>query len=124
MDNIFIQKTDSTPEIDFNVNGNLKIFGRSLPEDVHKFYDPIVYWVNNLEVEHVKIDLKLEYLNTSSTKKILNLLLALEENEKIKSVDINWHYEYDDVEMEELGQIYEDDLRRCKFHYIEGVDIF
>jgi SiaC family regulatory phosphoprotein len=124
MNSLVIQKTDSTPEITFLANGHLKIYGRSLPEDVHKFYDPIIDWVKNLKKEVVKVDLKLEYLNTSSTKKVLNLLIALEENKEILEVNVNWHYEFDDLEMEELGGIYKDELERVKLHFIEGVDIF
>ena len=124
MNNLSIQRTDSTPEIDFMASGELKIIGRSLPEDVHKFYDPIIEWVKNLESKKVKLDLKLEYLNTSSTKKLLNLLVAIDENQKIGTVDINWHFEYDDLEMEDLGGIYAEELSRSKFNYIEGIDIF
>jgi hypothetical protein len=124
MNSLVIQKTDSTPEISFLNKGELKITGRSLPEDVHKFYDPLIDWVKMLETSKVKIDLKLEYLNTSSTKKILNLLIALDENKNINEVDINWYYEFDDLEMEDLGGIYKDELKRAKFSLIEGVDIF
>ncbi|MBU8893126.1 MAG: DUF1987 domain-containing protein [Bacteroidales bacterium] len=124
MNSLVIQKTDSSPEISFLANGQLKIYGRSLPEDVHKFYDPIIDWVKYLETNEVKVDLKLEYLNTSSTKKILNLLIALDENDKIAEINVNWYYEFDDLEMEDLGGIYKDELSRIKFHFIEGVDIF
>jgi hypothetical protein len=124
MNNLSIQKTDSTPEIDFKLNGDLKITGRSLPEDVHKFYDPLIEWVRNMDAADVKLELKLEYLNTSSTKKVLNLLIALDENISIKNIEVNWYYEFDDLEMEDLGQIYEEDISRAKFNYIEGIDIF
>ena len=124
MNNLSIQKTDATPEIDFNLNGNLKIIGRSLPEDVHKFYDPIIDWVKQLKIDHVKVDFKLEYLNTSSTKKVLNLLILLDETEFINRVDVDWHYEFDDLDMEEVGLIYKEELKRIKFYLIEGVDIF
>ena len=124
MNSLVIQKTDSTPEISFLQKGELKITGRSLPEDVHKFYDPLIDWIKQLNVEKVKVDLKLEYLNTSSTKKILNLLIALDENENVSEININWYYEFDDLEMEDLGSVYEDELNRARFHFIEGVDIF
>ncbi|PLX13259.1 MAG: hypothetical protein C0597_11940, partial [Marinilabiliales bacterium] len=113
-----------TPEITFLQKGELKISGRSLPEDVHKFYDPLIEWVKKLDVKIVKVDLKLEYLNTSSTKKLLNLLIALDENSSIIDINVNWFYEFDDLEMEDLGEIYKDELTRIKFHFIEGVDIF
>ncbi|MCG8409723.1 MAG: DUF1987 domain-containing protein [Bacteroidales bacterium] len=124
MTNLFIQKTRSTPEIDFKISGELIITGRSLPEDVHRFYDPIVDWIEKLECENLTLDLKLEYLNTSSTKKILTLLLTINENLKIKNITVNWYYESDDMEMEDLGLIYEEDVTRAKFNFIEGVDLF
>jgi len=124
MNSLTIQKTESTPEIKFLRKGELEINGRSLPEDVHKFYDPLIDWVKNLDVEKVKVDLKLEYLNTSSTKKLLNLLTALDNNKNINDINVSWFYEFDDLEMEDLGSIYASELKRINFQLIEGVDIF
>lgn len=124
MNSISIQKTTSTPEILFLTKGELSISGRSLPEDVHKFYDPLINWVKQIDLKKIKLELKLEYLNTSSTKKVLNLLQALDNNEKVNEIEVNWYYEFDDVEMEDLGGIYEEEMKRVKFHFIEGVDIF
>jgi hypothetical protein len=124
MNSLIIQKTDSTPEISFLQKGEIKITGRSLPEDVHKFYDPLIEWVKNLVAENVKVVLKLEYLNTSSTKKLLNLLVALDGNLNIKNIDVSWYYEFDDIDMEDLGGIYAEELKRIKIQLIEGVDLF
>ena len=54
----------------------------------------------------------------------MNLLLALDDNNTIKEVDVTWYYEFDDLEMEDLGGIYKEELKRIKFHFVEGVDIF
>lgn len=124
MTNLVIQSTDSTPEIEFLLTGKLIIKGRSLPEDVHRFYDPLIDWVNQLVADRVVVEIKLEYLNTSSTKKLMHLLMAIDQNKLIKEIDVNWHYEFDDLEMEDLGTIYEEDMARAKFKYIEEVDIF
>ena len=124
MQNLFIEKTETTPLIDFHTNGKLLIKGRSLPEDVHKFYEPVFYWVKELESEAVIFDVKMEYINTSSTKKILNLLIELENNPNVKSIEINWFYEFDDLDMLDLGELYEGNLERSKFQLIEAVDIF
>ncbi|MFP4023241.1 MAG: DUF1987 domain-containing protein [Thiohalospira sp.] len=124
MTDLVIQSTDSTPHVEFLTNGKLILKGRSLPEDVHKFYAPLIDWVKQLETTKAVVELKLEYLNTSSTKKLLNLLTAIDENAKIHEIDVNWHYEFDDLEMEDLGTIYEEDMKRAKFQYIEEVDIF
>ena len=77
-----------------------------------------------MAVDNVKVDLKLEYLNTSSTKKLLNLLIALDENHNIDTIDVRWYYEFDDLDMEDLGSIYADELKRIKIQLIEGVDLF
>ncbi|OFX89384.1 MAG: hypothetical protein A2W99_13900 [Bacteroidetes bacterium GWF2_33_16] len=124
MQNLFIEGTDTTPLIDFYTNGKLLIKGRSLPEDVHKFYEPVFYWIKKLEAETVKFDVKMEYINTSSTKKILNLLIELENNTNIKNIEINWFYEDDDFDMLDLGEMYEINLERSTFTLIETVDLF
>jgi len=124
MQNLFIEGTDTSPLVDFYTNGKLLIKGRSLPEDVHKFYEPVFFWVRQLEAENVVFDVKMEYINTSSTKKILNLLIELENNPKINQIEINWFYEYDDLDMLDLGELYENNLERSKFKLIEAVDIF
>jgi hypothetical protein len=124
MQNLFIEGTDTTPLIDFYTNGKLLIKGRSLPEDVHKFYEPVFFWVKELEAEMVIFDVKMEYINTSSTKKILNLLIEIENNPKVKNIEIKWFYEYDDLDMLDLGELYENNLERSKFQLIEAVDIF
>jgi len=61
MTNLVIQSTDSTPHVEFLTNGALTLKGRSLPEDVHKFYAPLIDWVKHLETDKVVIDLKLQY---------------------------------------------------------------
>ncbi|MDA3953459.1 MAG: DUF1987 domain-containing protein [Bacteroidales bacterium] len=124
MNSLTIKKTDSTPEVLFLQKGEIKITGRSLPEDVNKFYDPLIDWVKMLDVENVKVDMKLEYLNTSSTKKILKLLIALDENQNIDVINVRWYYEFDDLEMEDLGSIYAEELKKINFQLVEGVDIF
>jgi hypothetical protein len=124
MQNLFIESTETTPLIDFYTNGKLLIMGRSLPEDVHKFYEPVFYWISKLEVETVNFDVKMEYINTSSTKKMLNLLIELEKNQNVKNISINWYYEDDDYDMLDLGEMYEINLERSKFQLIETVDMF
>jgi len=124
MQNLFIEGTDTTPLVEFYSNGKLFIKGRSLPEDVHKFYEPVFLWIRQLEAENVHFEMKMEYINTSSTKKILNLLIELEEIDKIKNIDIHWYYESDDLDMMELGELFESNLKRSEFQFVEAIDIF
>ncbi len=47
MEILFIEKTKSTPEIYFDPNQNkLKIKGQSYPENSFKFYEPVLFWLD------------------------------------------------------------------------------
>jgi hypothetical protein len=122
MKSLVIDPTSSTPEIRFNDDGRLLMAGRSLPENVQKFYGPVVEWAEQLSAPVVRFDINLEYLNSASSKKLLELLKVLDANNKISEFIINWHYEADDEDGLENGQIYEDLLIRAVFRYHEYSD--
>ena len=119
MKNLTIEPTSSTPAVDFKTDGRMLIEGRSLPEDVNKFYIPLTDWALRLTAEVVKLDINLEYLNSASTKKILEFLKVLDANSHIKTFIVNWHYESDDEDTLENGQIFEELLRKAQFRYHE-----
>jgi hypothetical protein len=119
MKTIVIDATPSTPAVNFSSDGRLLIEGRSLPEDVNKFYKPLIEWILGLNSECVKMDINLEYLNSASSKKLLELLKCLDANSRIKSLIVNWHYEEGDDDALETGQIFEEVLNRAKFQYHE-----
>jgi len=119
MKNLNLEPTTSTPAVRFTTDGRLLMEGRSLPENVMKFYTPLIEWVGLLKAEVVKIDLNLEYLNSASSKKLLEVLKVLDANSSIKDLIVNWHYESDDEDTLENGQIYEDLLIKAVFRYHE-----
>jgi hypothetical protein len=119
MKNISLEPTTSTPAVRFSTDGRLLIEGRSLPENVTKFYCPLIEWAKKLKSEVVKMDLNLEYLNSASSKNLLEMLKALDDNNSIKVFIINWHYESDDEDALESGQIFEDLLLKAEFRYHE-----
>jgi hypothetical protein len=119
MNNLIIEPTSSTPAIQFQEDGRLLIEGRSLPEDVLKFYTPLLEWAANLTIQVVKLDINLEYLNSASSKKLLELLKVFDANSNIASFLVNWHYESDDEDSLENGQIFEELLRKAQFRYHE-----
>jgi len=122
MEDLYINNTNSTPEINFERSGKLKIEGKALPEDPKRFFDPLFKWVNELDSDQVDIQIKLEYVNTSSSKRIIELIKSIDNNPRIKKVDLNWYYEIDDADMLEFGQMIRHSLRRTKAHYIEYDD--
>lgn len=110
MQELVVEGTKKTPEVNFSASGNLRISGRSIHEDPSKFYDPLVEWVD----EYVKspgpvttVDIKLEYFNSGSAKFILNILQLLSVVQAAgKKLMINWHYEEGDDDILERGEYY------------------
>ncbi len=119
MESLSIIGTNSTPHVSFNITGRLSIEGRSLPENAELFFKPLQNWLINLSVDTVTFDFNLEYFNSSSSKKILDLLKILDANNHVKSIQINWHYEEGDDDSLEAGQIFEEMLIRTVFRFVE-----
>ena len=112
MENLVIEGSPKTPTIKFNPEeGKLLIQGRSIPENSIDFYKPLVDALEEYAggvKEATKVDIVLEYFNTSSSKCILDVFKKLERiNEASGGVTINWHYEEDDEDMLEAGEDYQ-----------------
>ena len=113
METIKIQGTEDTPKIILDAeNEIMEISGRSLPEDVSSFYEPVLNWLNEYAENPKKktiFNFKLTYFNTASSKLLLDILMKLEEmHEKGLDVLIRWHYPEDDEDMAEAGEEYAD----------------
>ncbi len=113
MEVIKIVGTDDTPSVTMDVaNEIFEISGRSLPEDVAAFYEPILDWLERYSEEatgKTVFNFKLVYFNTASSKMLLDILLKLEEMyEGGKEVLVRWHFPEDDEDMEEAGEEYAD----------------
>jgi hypothetical protein len=111
MNDLIIEKTYSTPFIQFNTqNGVMKIEGRSIPENPSLFYDPIIAWLNDFfqnSIIKIKLDIKLDYINSGSTKSILSILKTIKQHfDKGIECQVNWYYEEDDESIRDLGKHY------------------
>jgi hypothetical protein len=125
MESLLIEGTAKTPTVKFDPNvGLIEIKGRSIPENSIEFYKPMVDWLERYAQEpksSTKVNIQLEYFNTSSSKCILDVFKKLEEIHKLKNeVLINWYYEEDDEDMLEAGEDYES-IIRVPFKMIEIV---
>ncbi len=119
MEDLQIEPTKNTPLIDFFSSGKLVMAGNAYAENAKEFFDPILAWVENLHVEEVDFDLIIEYINTSSAKKLLELLNKLQSSEHIKSLRVKWFYEEWDEDGLETGQALGDSLHRIHFEYVK-----
>jgi hypothetical protein len=126
MEPLIIEGTPKTPSIKFDGDtGVIEIKGRSIPENSIEFYKPLVDWLEEYAKnpgKQTKVNMHLEYFNTSSSKCILDVFKKLEAIHKNKNeVIINWYYEEDDEDMLEAGEDYES-IIRVPFKMIEIVD--
>ncbi len=123
MESLFIEPTPNSPLIYFEPDGRLLIEGRAIPENVSTLFEPLLLYVDKLKAKHVNFDINLEYFNTAASKKILKMLKKIDTNPTIKSCIVNWHYETDDDDSLEMGEIFRDCLKNISFNIIEHSDI-
>ena len=116
MDDFFIKRTVNTPEVELRPSeGFFKIEGRSIPEDAGEYYKIILrkleeYFQNPQKV--TRIDIKLEYINSGSSKYMLEIFRIVKRNYD-NGIDctVNWFYEEDDESILELGQHYQHTIK-------------
>lgn len=113
MEALRISPTDDSPEVVLDKTGNeFLIAGKSLPEDVVDFYQPVLDWLNayskdpNPSTEFV---FRLIYFNTASSKLIMDILMIFESMvEEGHDVTVKWLSLSSDEDMQEAGQEYEE----------------
>lgn len=122
MDQYKIEPSRNTPEIVLRPDGNMKIKGRSIHENVADFYQAALQWADEYIIDPpdtTYVDIHLEYFNSSSAKYIIQLLqrfrlVAL----KNKKFFINWFYEEGDEDILERGEYFSSVLD-IPFNFIE-----
>lgn len=125
MDNFSLNATAKTPEIMLNSHtGEMRISGRSIPENADEFWSPILQWFYAYAAQpnsttHLVINL--EYFNITSSKKILYLLHKMSEMYKNgHTVLVDWIYPDDDEDMFEAGKDFSS-LVNIPFNILEEV---
>jgi hypothetical protein len=119
MQNIDIEATSSTPQVNFDQSGKLMMKGRSLILNVNEFYSPLIEWISKLNAPVVRFTIDFDYFNSASSKQILEMLKLLDSNNNVKDFDVFWHFEKDDEDILEIGQIFEERLRKASFYFKE-----
>ena len=114
MENIFIKETNATPKIVLDSEKNIiKIEGESYPENALLFYEPIIEWIENLysdKSRNIQVELKLTYLNTSSTKVITDLLgMTQDFHNNHGKIHLKLYYEQDDDDSYDTAMVFIED---------------
>jgi hypothetical protein len=124
MADLVLNKTEKTPSIEFKLNGELRIEGRSIPENSIGFYEVPIAWLSDFRHTRpakVNLHVNLEYFNTSSGKLLLSLFRQIELL-KLDGADakIFWYYNENDSDMSEAGQDFES-IVKLPFKYVQLV---
>lgn len=126
MEALIIEPTENSPKVILDPDNNkFEISGESRPEDVRKFYEPVLEWLDQYnkylywllqqnpggDSKKVQFNFIFEYFNSSSAKYIMDIMFKLGEiveNEELNvKVEVNWHYDEPDEDMLEAGEEFE-----------------
>lgn len=115
MEILHLEGSKSTPEIIFDpASGVLSMSGESYPENSFEFYRPILSWLARFSAVHqgpVTLNTNLSYLNTGSTKCMMDILDLLEESHQSgRIVAINWFYDEENHRAYETAEEFKEEV--------------
>ena len=117
MEKLVIDPTFNSPSVILDPEANQFDFsGESRPENVRKFYLPILEWLDSYAKEQseksksdrassLQVQFNFEYFNSTSAKYILDIFKALNVLYDLgMDILVKWLYEEDDEDMLEVGE--------------------
>jgi hypothetical protein len=121
MEELILNQKKDSPEI-ICKNGFVSMKGNSILSDPKAFFHPVSQWMEEYVTTHPEstvVDLNFDYVDTASVQSVFSILRLLKRIPgHEKSVVVNWHYELDDPELLEVGEIMQTRLK-LNFNYIE-----
>ena len=130
MEKLIIEPTFNSPSVILDPESNQFDFsGESRPENVRKFYLPILEWLDSFAKEQSEmgssersssllVRFNFEYFNSTSAKYILDIFKALNVlNDLGIEILVKWLYEEDDEDMLEVGEEMSR-MSKLEFEYI------
>ena len=122
MENLNIQATKYTPEIDLNLNGTLSLVGKSSPENTFEFYKPMIAWVNGYfdfnPADKTIVNMEIIYFNSSSSKLFFDFFDILDEKKDDYNIEINWIYDEENETAEEAGEDFIEDFEDLNINLV------
>lgn len=115
MNDLIIQAGKDTLSVNCNAQtGFIEFEGISYPQDAAEFFNPVFEWLEEfIEVidQPITMNLRINYLNTSSTKCLFDFIDRMEDYFKEgNEVKINWYYEEGDEDIKETGLEFQEDM--------------
>jgi hypothetical protein len=94
------------------ISRHFEIFGKSCPENVVEFYQPVLDWLDEYSqnpLDETIFEFRLQYYNTASSKVLFIIMQKLEAiHQSGKNVKIKWVFPEDDEALMEAGEEYDD----------------
>lgn len=121
MDDLIIEKTASTPAINFSFSSRkLSIEGESFPENAVKFYEPVISWIKEYFItvgqEETQVNFEIIYFNSSTSKIYMMIFNMLDELvQSCKTIVVNWRVSRENETAIECGEEFMEDLEFVDF---------
>ena len=116
MNDLIIKASKDTLSVACNgTSGLIELEGISYPQDSAEFFEPISDWlgsyINDID-SAIILNVKVSYLNSSSTKFLFEIIDKMEEY-FINGGDarVNWYYVEDDEDIKEAGLEFKEDMK-------------
>ncbi|MBP7237138.1 MAG: DUF1987 domain-containing protein [Petrotogaceae bacterium] len=130
MNDLIIEKTQSTPYINFShEQKKLFISGESFPENAAKFYAPILEWIkqiiNDSNTDSFTADFEIVYFNSSTSKVFMTIFDTFENAvKKGMRITVNWRCDSENETAIECGEEFKEDLSTLPFNIVlvKGVE--
>jgi hypothetical protein len=120
MEELIIQPTGKSMKIELR-KGDLHFSGCSITNDPKAFFSPVMKWVEDYSRDpapETVVHIKFEYIDSASVKSFYEILKELKNSTRNQKLLVNWHYDYEDPEILELGEIIQSKLN-TDFRFIE-----
>lgn len=120
MENLVIDKTVATPMIRFDAaDGVLEIEGESYPENVAKFYTPVLDWIKEYlssDADDIVVKFDIPFFNSSTSKILLMILDILEQGvANGKKLSVKWMCQQENEMAIECAEEFKEDLEELPF---------
>lgn len=98
-----------TPHVILDAENNaFELSGKSMPEDVNAFYEPIMEWLAEYKDDpnsNTEFLFRMNYFNSASSKYFHEIMSILKEiQDKGNTVKVVWFHDEDDEAMEDAGE--------------------
>jgi len=123
MQNLKLESTKYTPEINLDVSGIISLVGKSYPENTFEFYAPMMEWLeeyfNNHAAEKTIVNMEIIYFNSSSSKLFFDFFDLLQENIENNTIEVNWIYDEENESAQEAGEDFIEDFEDLNIKLVQ-----